>query len=313
MQKIAFIFPGQGSQFVGMGEDIVREYASASRMFEEASDVLGYSLNKMIFAGDENILKKTENTQPAILSTSMACLAPILEQGIYPDVVAGLSLGEYSAHVAAQSICFQDAVRVTRLRGKWMQEAVPEGVGTMAAIIGLSGEDVSSCCEFSADAGIVSPANFNCPGQVVIAGEIAAVRKAMELCAEKGAKRTLELPVSAPFHCSMMEPAAKQLNEELSKITIASPKIPVVTNVTGELVESNDIQAFLVKQVCQSVLWEKSILTMQELGINTFVEIGPGKVLSGFVKKTAKDVNIFNVGDIPSLQAFLKFMEESNS
>ncbi|MDK2934274.1 MAG: [acyl-carrier-protein] S-malonyltransferase [Clostridiales bacterium] len=278
MGKVAFLFPGQGAQSVGMGKDIVQNYEVANKIFEEATDALGFDVKAMIFEGDEETLKITENTQPAILTTSIACLEVLKEKGIKPDVVAGLSLGEYSAHVAAGSIEFTDAVKIVRKRGKFMQEAVPLGVATMAAIIGLTKEDVIDCCEQAKDVGIVEPANFNCPGQIVVAGEVAAIDKACELAKEKGAKRALVLPVSAPFHCSMLKK------------------------------DKNQIKELLIQQVSNPVKWEDSIRKMLEDGVSTFVEVGPGKTLSGFVKKIDKKALTFNVEDMPSLEKTLEHL-----
>jgi [acyl-carrier-protein] S-malonyltransferase len=208
---MAFVFPGQGAQYIGMGKEICENFKGANEIFLEASDVLGFDIKKMIFDGDDETLKITENTQPAILTASCACLVPLFERGIKPDVVAGLSLGEYNAHIAAGTMKFGQAVAVVRKRGKFMQEAVRAGAGTMAAIMGLSNEVLIECCRLASPSGIVEPANFNCPGQIVVAGEIAAVEKVMEIAKEKGAKRSMMLAVSAPFHCSMLRPAGEKL------------------------------------------------------------------------------------------------------
>lgn len=302
MGKLAFIFPGQGAQYVGMGKQIAEGFKSADAIFNEATEALGFDVKKMIFESDDDTLKITENTQPTILTTSIACLQPLLEKGIKPDVVAGLSLGEYSAHVAAGTISFKDAVALVKKRGKFMQEAVPVGVGTMAAILGLENKDVVDCCTAASSEGIVEPANFNCPGQVVVAGEIKAVEKLVELAKEKGAKRAMLLPVSAPFHCSMLKPAGDKLAAHLEGITLNDLKIPVVTNVTGEYIDDKSkVKDLLIKQVSNSVLWENCVKAMLDDGVDTFIEIGPGKVLSGFIKKINKDVRTFNVEDLESL------------
>lgn len=302
MGKLAFIFPGQGAQYVGMGKQIAENFKAADDIFNDASDALGFDVKKMVFESDDETLKITENTQPAILTTSIACLQALLEKGIKADVTAGLSLGEYSAHVAAGTITFKEAVRLVRKRGKFMQEAVPVGVGTMAAILGLENADVIECCKAASEVGIVEPANFNCPGQIVIAGEIKAVEKAVELCKEKGAKRSMLLPVSAPFHCSMLKPAGDKLALELEGINFKDMKLPVVTNVTAEYVtDSTKVKDLLVKQVSNTVMWEASIKAMLDDGVDTFIEIGPGKVLSGFVKKVNKEARVFNIEDIDSL------------
>lgn len=303
MGKTAFIFPGQGAQYIGMGKQIAAEYRESSDIFDQASEALGIDMRKMIFEGDDETLKITENTQPAIVTASIACLQPLLAAGIKPDFTAGLSLGEYSAHVASGTIDFKTAVSLVRKRGKYMQEAVPIGDGTMAAIIGLSTEDVEDCCERATIAGIVETANYNCPGQISIAGEIKAVEKAMELCLEKGAKRAIQLAVSAPFHCSMLRPAGELLAVELQNVDFSEIKIPLVANVSGKVVKSSaDIKETLIRQVSSPVLWEASVRHMLEQGVDTFVEIGPGKVLSGFVKKISKDARTFNIDDLESLR-----------
>lgn len=306
MGKLAFIFPGQGAQYVGMGKEIANEYSSANDIFDAATEALGFDIKEMIFNGDDETLKITENTQPTILTTSIACMQPLLEKGIKPDYVAGLSLGEYSAHVAANTISFKDAVSLVKKRGKYMQEAVPVGVGAMAAIIGLDNEIVVECCKEASLIGVAEPANFNCPGQVVVAGEVAAIEKVAELCKEKGAKRAMLLPVSAPFHCSLLKPAGQRLASELANITLNDIKIPVVTNVTAECITDKSlVKDLLVRQVSTSVLWENCIRTLLEQGVDTFVEIGPGKVLSGFVKKVSKDVKVLNVDNLESLNMAL--------
>jgi [acyl-carrier-protein] S-malonyltransferase len=309
MSKIAFIFPGQGAQYVGMGMEISREFSSADRIFDHASEILQFDVKKMVFEGDSETLMITENTQPAILATSIACMQPLVENGILPVVSAGLSLGEYSAHVAAGTMSFADAITLVKKRGKYMQEAVPVGVGAMAAIIGLDNQEVVECCRLASDAGIIEPVNFNCPGQVAIAGEKDGVKRAMELCSEKGAKRSILLNVSAPFHCRMMRIAGERLASELEKIELHEMRIPVVSNVTAEYILDNSIvKELLIRQVSSPVLWEDSVRTMLGNGVDTFVEIGPGKVLSGFIKKISKDVKILNVDNLEVLNKTLKEM-----
>lgn len=307
MGKVAFIFPGQGAQYVGMGKQIATEFKSAERIFEEASDVLGFDMKKMVFDGDEETLKITENTQPAIVTTSVACLQPLIENGIKPDFTAGLSLGEYSAHVSSCTTDFKTSVALVRKRGKYIQEAVPLGVGTMAAIIGLCAEDVAECCRKASGYGIVEPANYNCPGQISIAGDIKAVQKAMELCTEKGARRAIQLAVSAPFHCSMLKPAGERLAVELQHVEFTEFKTPLVANATAQVIQSaSDIKDLLIRQVSHPVLWDSSIQLMLDQGVDTFVEIGPGKVLSGFVKKISKEARSFNIEDMESLRKTLE-------
>lgn len=307
MKRIAFIFSGQGAQYIGMGKDIAENFQSARRVFDMASEALSYDIAKMVFEGNEETLKVTENTQPAILTTSMACLQPLLEKGIKPEVTAGLSLGEYSAHVASGTFSFEDAVKLVRKRGKYMQEAVPLGVGTMAAILGLDRQAVVDCCKAASEKGIVEPANYNCPGQIVVSGHVAAIEKVVELAKEKGAKRSVVLPVSAPFHCSLLRPAGENLAVELESVEIYPMKVPVVANVTADYIESGEyVRSLLIKQVSSPVLWEDSVNRMIEEGIDTFVEIGPGKVLTGFVKKINKEVVTLNVEDMESLNKTLE-------
>ncbi|HHV59896.1 MAG TPA: ACP S-malonyltransferase [Clostridiaceae bacterium] len=309
MGKIAFIFPGQGAQYIGMGQQISSQYPSAKKVYKEASEALGFDLEKMVFEGDEETLKITENTQPAILTTSIACLQPFLEKGIQPDVTAGLSLGEYTAHVLSGTMEFKDAVALVRKRGKYMQEAVPVGVGGMAAIIGLSDEDTIACCNEASDCGIVEPVNFNCPGQLVIAGEKEAVEKAVAIAGSKGAKRAVMLPVSAPFHSSLLKPAGEMLKKELDKVNLNEMKIPVVSNVTADYVRDTSlVKNLLVKQVSSPVKWEASMRKMIQDGVDTFVEIGPGKALTGFMKRISKDVNCLNVEDIDTLYKAFEFL-----
>ena len=290
MGKLAFVFAGQGAQAVGMGKELAENFPIADKTFDEASEALGFDIKDMIWNGDSETLMITENTQPTIVTMSVAALRVLQEKGIKPDVVAGLSLGEYTAHIASGSMEFADGVRLVKKRGKYMQEEVPVGKGAMAAIIALSAEDVIACCEEASKVGICSPANFNCPGQIVVSGEVAAVDKCCELAKEKGAKRALKLPVSAPFHCAMLIGAGEKL-----------------ANVTADYVSSKeDIKPLLIKQVSSSVKWEETIRRMIADGVDTFVEVGPGKALSGFIKKVSRDVKVFNVEDMASLEKTLE-------
>jgi [acyl-carrier-protein] S-malonyltransferase len=303
IRRIAFIFPGQGAQYVGMGKDLAEKYKSSSDAFDEASEALGYDMRKMVFEGDEETLRITENTQPAILTASMACLRPLIENGISAEVTAGLSLGEYTALVYAGALEFKDAVCLVRKRGRYMQEAVPEGVGTMAAIIGLEDDVVVECCKQASGTGVVEPVNFNCPGQIVIAGEISAVNKAVKLCTEKGAKRAVPLQVSAPFHCSMIKSAGEKIRTEIDKITVKTPRIPVISNVTADYEdEPSQITDLLVRQVSSPVLWRKSVEKMISTGVDAFIEIGPGKALSGFVRRISKEVKTLSVENVETLE-----------
>ncbi|NLL66163.1 MAG: ACP S-malonyltransferase [Clostridiaceae bacterium] len=311
MSKIAFVFPGQGAQYVGMAKEISGISEGAGRILDEATDALGFDIRHMLFESDDETLKITENTQPAILAASVACAQPLIEAGIKADYTGGLSLGEYAAHVISGSITFKDAIKLVRKRGKYMQEAVPLGKGTMAAILGLSREDVLEVCQKASEKGIVEPANFNCPGQIVVAGEVAAVNEAVNIAAEKGAKRAMLLNVSAPFHCSLLKPAGEKLLKELENVGIKAMNIPVVTNVTGEIIESHDeIKDLLVRQVSTSVRWEDCVRTLINNGVDTFIEIGPGKVLSGFIKKINKEMRIFNVEDKATLDNVVAALKE---
>lgn len=299
MSKVAFIFPGQGSQFPGMGKDLADNFAVAREIFEEANDSLGFDIAKLCFEGPESDLQLTANTQPAILTVSIAAQRVIAgECGLTPSFAAGHSLGEYSALVCAGALPFCDAVATVRQRGLFMQEAVPVGVGTMAAIIGLDRTDLEDVCQQAAAGEVVAPANFNSPGQVVIAGHVAAVERAMNLAKERGAKRALALPVSAPFHCSLMLPAAERLSKVLDNVTIGTLTVPVVSNVEAQAnSDSQRVKDLLVTQVSAPVRWEESVQHMTELGVEKFVEIGPGKVLSGLVKRIARGTTLHNVQD----------------
>jgi len=307
MSKVAFVFPGQGAQYIGMAKEICSQYPESAQVFKEASEALGFDIEDMVFNGDEETLRITENTQPAIVTASIACLKPLMKEGINADFTAGLSLGEYAAHVYSGTFSFEDAVRLLRKRGRFMQEAVPLGVGSMVAILGLSREQVLDACAQAREEGIVEPANFNCPGQIVISGEAKAVEKAQAIAIELGAKRAVPLAVSAPFHCSLLVSAGEKLKAELEQVELHEMKVPVVANVNGEIVPSVDyVRESLYKQVSSPVLWEDCVRTMIGKGVDTFVEIGPGKVLSGFIKKIDKNVKTLNVEDLASLENTLR-------
>ncbi len=292
--SIAFIFPGQGSQYVGMGREIHAGYPEARKTFEEASEVLGYDMKALCFEGPKTELNKTFRTQPSILTVSIATLRVLERVGLKPTVVAGHSLGEYSALVAAGVISFHDALRLTEKRGHFMQNAVPEGEGLMAAILGLSREDVDSIC-LDVSSGYVSPANYNCPGQIVIAGERPAVEEAIQVAKERGARRAVPLAVSAPSHCALMIEASRQLAEELERIDFSPPRIPVVNNADAMFLNTTgSIKASLVKQLDSPLLWEDSVRNMIESGIRTFIEVGPGKVLSGLIRRIDGGVKTLN-------------------
>lgn len=294
---IAFLFPGQGSQHAGMGKDLADNFPVARQVFEEANDALGFDLASLCYNGPEEDLKLTANTQPAILTTSIAALRALeSETGLTPAFAAGHSLGEYSALVCAGALDFADAVRTVRQRGTFMQEAVPVGTGAMAAILGLDLETLNTVCNNAAQGQVVSPANYNSAGQVVIAGHTDAVNRAIELAKESGAKRAMPLPVSAPFHCSLMTPAGERLAEVLNSIAVNEMTVPVVTNV--EAAPNQDaarVRELLVQQVSAPVRWEETIACMINAGVQRYIEIGPGKVLSGLVKRMAKDGTVQNV------------------
>lgn len=306
MSKIAFIFSGQGAQKIGMGKELYDNFDCAKKVFDEASDALGFDICDMIFNGDEANLQITENTQPCILTMSVAAAEVLMQKGVNPDVVAGLSLGEYSAHVCSGTFRFSDAVRLVKKRGRYMQEEVAEGVGAMAAIIGIPESDVYDCCRIASEVGICEPANLNCPGQIVVSGEKEAVEKCCEVAKKKGAKRAMLLAVSAPFHCKMLTGAGLKLSNELKATEIFDMNIPLISNVNADYIKKEDVRDILTRQVSSSVLWQKSVEKMIEDGIDTFIEVGPGKALSGFVKKISSDVRIFNVEDINSLNTCLE-------
>ncbi|MCR2820754.1 ACP S-malonyltransferase [Lederbergia panacisoli] len=307
MGKIAFVFPGQGSQTVGMGLAAANENEQSKEIFEMADKRLGRELSSIIFSGPQDLLTKTVNAQPALLTTSIALLEYLKEAGITPDYTAGHSLGEYSALVASGAIEFTDAVYAVAKRGEFMEAAVPNGEGTMAAVLGLDRNILKEITDTVTNEGhSVQLANLNCPGQIVISGTVAGVEKAGELAKENGAKRVLPLNVSGPFHSELMKPAAEKFTSILDEITINNALIPVIANVTASPIDKKDeIKEKLIEQLYSPVLWEDSVEKLIELGVDTFVEIGPGKVLSGLIKKVNKNVRIFSVQDPESCNAAL--------
>jgi [acyl-carrier-protein] S-malonyltransferase len=304
MAKTAYIFPGQGSQSVGMGKDLYDKYSAAREVFEQADDALGFKLSEMCFSGDEADLQLTANTQPAILATSVAAYRAAIAEGMpTPDAVAGHSLGEYSALVAAGVLDLSDALRTVRKRGTYMQEAVPVGVGSMAAILGLDAAAVQSGCVEAAQGQVCSPANINSPSQVVIAGNAEAVDRACEILKEKGAKRAIKLNVSAPFHCALMMPAQERLAADLAELHYSEFNFPVFHNVDAKANTAvGTVKPKLTEQVSSPVRWLETVENMSSSGIDKFVEIGPGKVLTGLVRQINKEVAFANIEDSISLR-----------
>jgi [acyl-carrier-protein] S-malonyltransferase len=297
MKKIGVVFPGQGAQYVGMGKAFAEQFECSRSVFTRAGNSLEMDMQALCFDSSEEELQKTENTQPSILTASYAIYLALEEaMGIEADAFAGLSLGEYTALVAADALNFEDAVKIVRKRGRYMQEEVPIGKGGMAALLGIEREDVLKVCEEASSFGICEPANFNCPKQVVVAGEIVAVKQAIEISKKYGAKKAVLLPVSAPFHTSMLHGAGKKLASEMEKYDFGTPKRPVYSNVTGDQLDpAANIRENLVKQVYNSVLWEDCVAAMIRDGITTFIEVGPGNALTKFIRKIDKDVQVYNV------------------
>ncbi len=311
---IAFLFPGQGSQSVGMGRELAALYPVAKETFEEADEALGYKLSQLCFEGPEDQLKLTEITQPAILTTSVAAWRVLQSQGMVASYAAGHSLGEYSAHVAAGTLSFADAVRTVRNRGKYMQEAVPVGVGAMAAILALASEQVMEVCAEAAQGEVCQAANLNSPDQTVISGNRAAVERAAELAKRRGAKRAIMLPVSAPFHCALMQPAQERLAGDLQGVAFQAPQVPVMCNVDEKLVTAGEqARETLVRQVTGTVRWDRSMRELIALGVQTFVEVGPGKVLCGLMRQIDRSQTCMNVEDEASLVKTLNHLSPAAS
>ncbi|MFC4103650.1 ACP S-malonyltransferase [Paenibacillus xanthanilyticus] len=305
MGKIAFVFPGQGAQAVGMGKDAYDSIEASRAIIDRADEALGFSLSSIIFEGPEETLKQTANTQPALLTVSVALLEAFKARGVNPDYVAGHSLGEYSALVAAGVMSFEDAVRTVRARGEFMEQAVPNGQGAMAAVLGAERDALAAlCAKASAEAGAVELANVNCPGQIVVSGTAAGVQAIVERGKEAGAKRVIPLEVSGPFHSSLMKPAADRLSGVLSELSLNDAAVPVVANVTAEaVVGKDDIRRLLAEQVFSPVLWEDSIRYLIAQGVDTFYEIGSGTVLAGLIKKIDKSVTVVSVNSAASIEA----------
>lgn len=315
--KIAFIFSGQGSQYIGMGKELYDNILVSREILDKANKLLDFDIKELMFNGNKEVLDITENTQPAILIMSIMAMKALEEKGIKPDVVSGLSLGEYSALIASKALSFEEAIPLIRKRGKLMQEAVPIGIGSMVAIMGLPLDKVNFAINKASDIGVVEISNYNTNNQIVIGGEKLAVERAKEICLEIGAKRAIELKVSGPFHTSLLENASIKLREELNKIEFSQPEIKIISNVTADIIENKDeIKDILCKQIKSSVRWSESVDKMISMGVDTFIEFGPSRVLSGFIKEISREkglkINIFNVEDIKSLNKTVEGIEVLN-
>ncbi len=315
--KIAFIFSGQGSQYIGMGKELYDNILVSREILDKSKKLLDFDIKELMFNGNKEVLDITENTQPAILIMSIMAMKALEEKGIKPNVVSGLSLGEYSALIASKALSFEEAIPLIRKRGKLMQEAVPIGIGSMVAIMGLPLDKVNFAINKAKDIGVVEISNYNTNNQIVIGGEKLAVERAKEICLEIGAKRAIELKVSGPFHTSLLENASIKLREELNKIEFSKPEIKIISNVTADTIENKDeIKDILCKQIKSSVRWSESVDKMLNMGVDIFIELGPSRVLSGFIKEISREkglkINIFNVEDIKSLNKTIEGIEVLN-
>jgi [acyl-carrier-protein] S-malonyltransferase len=307
MSKTAFVFPGQGAQYVGMAKAMTDRFPELNEKLETANEVLGFDIRKLMFEGPEKDLSLTANTQPAILIASVLCMIPFLNAGAKPDLCAGLSLGEYTAHVLSGTFDFEDAVALVRKRGRFMQDEVPEGTGGMAVAVGLTEEELKPCVEEASQFGQIYFSNYNCPGQITVSGEINALKKFVEITEKKGSKKSLLLNVSAPFHSPMLAGAGEKLYRELDKITLKEMKVPVVSNADAKIIKENtNVKELLKKQIYSPVLLQQSVETMIEAGVDTFVEIGPGSVLKGLIKKINRSATVYNISDPETLDQTIK-------